>query len=336
MPRSVTKNGTVTVVVPVYNREGFIVDCVKSILSQTYSNLKVIVVDDGSTDNTVRVVRNLQKSDSRLHLRVHEQNTGSMNAALEREILDCDTEYFTWIGSDDTYIPSAIELLVSQHLQNAEVDYVSCDLKMTREGHDHCNYCGSAWPNWTGYTSLNPLTQFDAKSYVSLVYRSLCPPFPWNGMWKTKFFIDNDITWIEYKGNTWSPDTLNGLHFFAHGMKMLHYNEFPLIIYRLHETQDTVTGAVSEQIRCDITLIDAIFEWFDTDVFLGEKCDDSAKHTAYINRLKSLLTHHEARFQESDKLKLALSRIAVHALTYMWEHRMPKDEESKSFFEAYL
>ena len=336
MLRTIKKDGKVTVVVPAYNREGLIADCIMSILNQTYTNLKVIVVDDGSTDDTVSVVKRLQKSDERLHLRVHEHNTGSMNAALGHEIQSCETEYFTWIGSDDTYIPSAISQLVSQHQQNRDIDYVSCDLKMTKEGQDYCNYCGSAWPNWTGYVSLNPFKQYDAKSYTSLVYRTLCPPFPWNGMWKTQFFIDNDITWIEYRGNTWSPDTLNGLHFFAHNMTMIHYNEFPLIIYRLHDSQDTVTGAISEQIRCDITLIDAIHEWFDSEVFLGKKLDKAAVHIAYLQRLKDLVTHHASRFEGSSKIGPALTTVAVKALTYMWEHKLPECEDLKSFFKTYL
>lgn len=336
MARSFKKDGKVTVVVPVYNRENLIVDCIKSIQEQTYKNLKIVIVDDASTDNTVNAVKALQKSDKRIQLRVHDHNTGSMNTALEHEILSCNTEYFTWIGSDDTYIPSAIAQLVSQHQQNLDVDYVSCDLKMTKEGQDYCNYCGSAWPNWSGYVSLNPFKQYDAKSYVSLVYRTLCPPFPWNGMWKTKFFVENDITWMEYKGNTWSPDTLNGIHFFANGMKMVHYNEFPLIVYRLHDTQDTVTGAISEQIRCDITLIDAIHQWFDTEVFLGEKLEGDAIHIAYLERLQELMKHHASRFESSEKLSSALCAVAVNALTYMWEHKLNSCEDLKSFFQEYL
>jgi len=336
MPRSVKNNGKVTVVVPVYNRESLIEECISSISNQTYRNLAIVVIDDGSTDGTVDVVKKLQQQDRRITLKVHDHNTGSMNAALEFGILNCDTEYFTWIGSDDTYIPSAISQLVSQHQQNPNVDYVSCDLKMAREGHDYCNYCGSAWPNWSGYVSLNPFTQYDAKSYTSLVYRSLCPPFPWNGMWKTKFFAKNDITWIEHKGNTWSPDTLNGLHFFAHGMTMLHYNEFPLIKYRLHDDQDTAKGAISEQIRCDVTLIDAIFEWFGTEVFLGKKLDEASKHKAYLERLKELIAHHSTRFENSKKLEAAIAGVAVRALTYIWDNRVPDSEDLKKFFTEFL
>jgi glycosyltransferase involved in cell wall biosynthesis len=336
MKRTAKKDGKVTVIVPTYNRASFVETCVKSIQEQTYTNLKIVVVDDGSTDNTIEVLEALQSSDKRIEIRKNKVNTGSMNKALNTEILACDTEYVTWIGSDDKYIPSAIGQLVSQHQQNPKVDFVSCDLKMTSKNHDYCNYCGSAWPNWTGYASLNPFKQYDAESYVTLVYKSLCPPFPWNGMWKNDFFVRNDISWIEYKGNTWSPDTLNGLHFFAHGMTMVHYNEFPLIVYRLHESQDTNTGAVSEQIRCDITLIEAIHEWFDPKDFIGKSLNTPQKHLEFLNRLKELTEHHAERFKDSPKIKEALSYIAVKALTYIWNHKVQDTTVMSEYFKKYV
>lgn len=339
MSRQFKNDGLVTVVVPVYNREVFVRECVESIQNQTYDNLKIVVVDDGSTDNTTDVVREMASKDARISLKSNPTNTGSMNTAIHNEILACSSEYFTWIGSDDTYIPSAIGQLVSQHQQNPEVDYVSCDMKMSRDGHSFCSYCGSAWPNWTGYASLTPLQQFDAKTYTSLVYRTLCPPFPWNGMWKNKFFVEKDITWIEYRGNTWSPDTLNGLHFFAHGMTMKHYNEFPLIKYRLHDTQDTETGAISEQIRCDVTLISAIHEWYESDMFLGQKLNEEDKQLQYLKRLKELIEHHASRFSTSSKLPSALADVATSALVYIWNKGIPSStelKELKSFFREYL
>ena len=340
MSKRIRPDGVVTVVVPAYNRELYIGACITSILQQTHQQFRILVVDDGSTDNTVTIVKDLMEKDKRIELKVHAQNTGSMNSALHDAILDCQTQYFTWIGSDDTYIPSALSQLVSQHQQHPEVDYVSCDLKMTRESHPYCNYCGSAWPNWTGYASLSPFKNYDKRAYASLVYRSLCPPFPWNGMWKTDFFRRNNLTWIEYKGNTWSPDTLNGLQFFAHDMQMLHYNEFPLIIYRLHDTQDTVTGAVKDQIRCDVTLIDAIHEWFTPEEFLGKSLSTLDLSIEYLNRLRDLIQHHHERHASSEMLTSVLSDVATSALVYMWKNEGLAASEAganlSKFFKSYL
>ena len=334
------KSGKVTIVIPVYNRQDLIGPCIESALRQTYENIKILVVDDGSTDSTRTVVQQYMERDSRIELATQEVNTGSMNKALHDSILSCDTEFFTWIGSDDTYIPSAISQMVAQHRLHPAVDYVSYDLKMTEAGKDYCPYCSSAWPNWSGFASMSPFKQYDKSSFVSLVYRSLCPPFPLNGMGKTSFFRNRNLTWVEYKGNTWSPDTLNALRFFSKDMTMVHYNEFPLVIYRKHSGQDTVTGAVGEQIRCDITLIEAIFEWFPLNLFLNPEELRSGKHVAFLDRLKRLALDHAGRHESTPLLKRALSDLSAKAHLYLWENKkeisLEAYESLSSFFKEYL
>ena len=330
----------VTIVVPVFNRESMIRDCLDSIENQSYTNLKVLVIDDGSTDSTADVVRSYTARDSRFQLIQHEQNTGSMNKAMHDSILSCDTEFFTWIGSDDQYIPSAISQLVAQHRLHRNVDYVSCDLKMIHADSPPCNLCGSAWPNWAGFASLSPLTQFSKKSVAATIYHALCPPFPLNGMWKTDFFRRAKVTWIEYKGNTQSPDTLNLLQFYAHGMTSAHYNEFPLIKYRIHEGQDTVRHAIAAQIRCDLTLLEALFEWFKLEDFLPTSSAKLPKSQAFIDRVKTLVRHRESFHGPSAELSSVLSDIAAEMLLYLWQERSTITEEARSeftsFFRAYL
>lgn len=55
-------------VVPLYNKEKYIMNCVKSILNQTLKELEVIIIDDGSTDNSVKIIKELQKKDDRIKL----------------------------------------------------------------------------------------------------------------------------------------------------------------------------------------------------------------------------------------------------------------------------
>lgn len=337
MTRSIQQNGIVTVVIPTYNRESYIENCVSSVLGQTYTKLEVLVVDDGSTDNTLEILNRIKKTDKRLRIKTHPTNSGSMNKALHGAILECSSEYFTWIGSDDTYATvTAIEQLVETHRSLPDIDYISCNLRMRKQGHNNCPYCENIWPLYSGYSSTHPydhasLKNYDKTTYVRRIYNTLCPPFPWNGMWKTKFFAQNNITWIEYKGNTWSPDTLNGLHFFRHDMSMHHYNH-GLISYTLHENQDTVTGAVREQIRCDVTLLEAIHEWFEPRVYLetvSESADDP-----FLIRLKRLAEGHAARFESSDNLRDAVAGIAVTALTYAWENDIKGCEEAIAYFKT--
>ena len=336
--------GRVTIVVPVYNRQEMLQECLESIEKQVYKNIEVLVVDDGSTDKSVAVAESFANRDPRFRVISHSTNSGSMNRAMHDSILACDSEFFTWIASDDKYLPvSAISQFVSQHNQQPKVDFVSCDLKMVQNGDSPNEVCPSCskpkaqvWPVWNGFASMNYTTQkfeaYTAKSFVAAVYRSLCPPFPANGMWRTDFFRRNQLTWIEYEGNTQSADTVNLLQFFSKGMTTRHYNEFPLIQYRLHEGQDTARHAVKRQIAGDVSLIQAIFEWFPTEMFLSSEERKVSKEEAYLRRLDELAAHRSSFHAPSAELSESISDIAAEALLYLWEHRGSIPEESSQAF----
>ncbi len=64
-----------SVIVPVYNAQEFLPDCIESILSQTYQNIQVVLVDDGSTDSSGKICDSYQKKDSRIRV-IHKENEG--------------------------------------------------------------------------------------------------------------------------------------------------------------------------------------------------------------------------------------------------------------------
>jgi glycosyltransferase involved in cell wall biosynthesis len=331
--------GSVTILIPVYNRGKLIRNCLQSVCGQVYENIKILVVDDASTDNTVDVVKEFMDKDPRVHLKQHSVNSGSQSKAMTEAISECDTEFFTWLGSDDEYIPSSISQFVAQMRKYPDRDYISCDLKMVAEGEQPCSLCNSSWPQWNGFYSVDPFAPYSVETYTRCIYNSLCPPFPWNGMWRMSFFKKNKLTWITYQDNTWSPDTLNSLHFFRHGLKVMHYTEFPLIKYNIHEGQDTKTGAIGEQIRCDVTLINAIFEWFSTKVFLDKELSAQDRAIEYLLRLKRLIVDHTSRHPTGlTILEKAVEDVAVNALVFAWDqfkYNIPKKPETEGLLEFF-
>ena len=64
---------TISIIVPVYNVEKYLIRCVQSVLSQTYSNLEVILVDDGSKDSSPRICDQLAAQDTRIKV-IHQEN----------------------------------------------------------------------------------------------------------------------------------------------------------------------------------------------------------------------------------------------------------------------
>lgn len=103
------KNPLLSIIVPVYNILEYLPRCVHSIMAQTYTNLEIILVDDGSTDGTAQLCDELAKEDERIRV-FHKENGGSSSArnlALEK----ARGEYFGFVDSDDYISPDMYETL---------------------------------------------------------------------------------------------------------------------------------------------------------------------------------------------------------------------------------
>lgn len=113
----------VSILVPIYNAEAYIYQCLKSILGQTYPFLQVILIDDGSTDNSFAICQEYANSDSRIEL-YHQENQGV--AITRNNLLDkVKGEYVLFVDSDDWIELNMVEFLV-KNAQNNRADIVSC------------------------------------------------------------------------------------------------------------------------------------------------------------------------------------------------------------------
>ena len=99
----------ISVIVPVYNVEPFLKRCVKSIMKQTYRDIEIILVNDGSTDNCFEICTELQKEDSRIKV-INKKNQG-LGAARNSGLSLSKGEYVTFVDSDDWISESHIERL---------------------------------------------------------------------------------------------------------------------------------------------------------------------------------------------------------------------------------
>lgn len=102
-------NPLISVIVPVYNVEQYLSKCVDSILGQTYTNLEVILVDDGSPDNCGHICDEYAEKDRRIKV-IHKKN-GGLSDARNAAIDVAKGEYITFVDSDDTITPDYIETL---------------------------------------------------------------------------------------------------------------------------------------------------------------------------------------------------------------------------------
>jgi len=105
------ENPLISVIVPVYKVEKFLDRCVKSLLGQSYGNIEIILVDDGSPDNCGAMCDVWAETDSRIKV-LHKEN-GGQAMARNQAVAVSSGEYIFFVDSDDYVSPDALEYLVS-------------------------------------------------------------------------------------------------------------------------------------------------------------------------------------------------------------------------------
>lgn len=120
----------VSVIVPVYNNEAYVEKCLRSVMQQTYANLEIIVINDGSTDKSGEIIRQLSVEDSRIIL-LNQENCG-VSAARNRGLDAVTGEYLTFIDGDDYVSPDYIENLY-ESMQAQQVDMLICGFSFVGE-----------------------------------------------------------------------------------------------------------------------------------------------------------------------------------------------------------
>ena len=101
----------VSIIVPIYNVEQYLKKCIDSLINQTYKNIEIFLVDDGSTDNSGKICDEFSKKDLRIKV-IHKEN-GGYGSVLEYAINNISSEYFLICDSDDWLELDAVEILIN-------------------------------------------------------------------------------------------------------------------------------------------------------------------------------------------------------------------------------
>ena len=126
-------NSLVSVIIPVYNGGLYLKDCIESILNQTYSNIEVIIIDDGSTDNSLDIMQYYKKIDSRLVV-ISRENKGLI-FTLNEAISVANGSLIARMDSDDIAHSDRITKQVNFMSRNAEVDLLGLQaVKIDKDG----------------------------------------------------------------------------------------------------------------------------------------------------------------------------------------------------------
>src|SRR5690625_621244 len=102
---------TISVIIPVYNTDEFLEQCINSVLNQTYQNVEIVIVNDNSDDESKDIIDNMVQEDNRIkayHLQVREGAGNARNVSITKSTGD----YIYFLDSDDYLPPTTLELLI--------------------------------------------------------------------------------------------------------------------------------------------------------------------------------------------------------------------------------
>lgn len=173
------KNELISFIVPVYNVEGYLVDCLESLLSQTYPNYEVVIIDDASTDGSYAIASKYADEHSCVRIVSHDRNRG-LAAARNTGIGAAQGDYIAFVDSDDYVSSNYLSKLHSNAVTN-NADISVCGRYLvfkTPEGVELVGdvqnaFSGRRLNNLEGLRALNSYRAFDMSMCSKLIKREL-------------------------------------------------------------------------------------------------------------------------------------------------------------------
>ncbi|RKJ02532.1 glycosyltransferase [bacterium D16-54] len=187
----------ISILVPVYNTKKYLKKCLSSIINQTFLDMEIICMDDGSTDGSGRILDWFAKQDPRIRV-IHKKNTGYGNTMNQAFAL-AEGNYIGIVESDDYVVSSMYENLY-QAIESDQLDFVKSDfyrLWDREDGTEKLEY--RSLTKYSGFYNqvLNPNQEWEAY-YME--------KFTWNGLYRKQFIRENGIRYNETPGASYQDN----------------------------------------------------------------------------------------------------------------------------------
>ncbi len=263
-------NELISIIIPIYKVESFLCECIESVICQTYSNIEIILVDDGSPDCCPQICDEYEEKDSRISV-IHKSNGGlsdARNAGLSR----AKGEYVYFLDSDDNIEADAIEMLVNVAVHYT-ADVVFFDANVFNEI-DSSNYKNDFYIRKGLYS--NPLK--GVKMLGQLIryneYRSAVPLL----FIRRNVLTENNLS---FRKDIVYEDELFTFNLLLRSSLVVHLSE-PLYNRRVRGNSITSSKSKSHNLRSILVVASEIF-----NTYLAIEATDDIKYVvhAYVSRI---------------------------------------------------
>ena len=311
-------NKKLSVIVPIYNAEKYLQRCLESICNQSYNNLQIILINDDSSDNSIKICKEYQLKDNRIEL--YNQKRAGVSAARNKGLSKADGEYVTFVDADDYLELNAYEIVMNS------IDDVDAVFFAYKEYYDKENTFREMKPTLSGtVNSKEAMYQcFLPVGYFTSV---------WNKVFKTeiaklvKFNIDYAIS----EDEIWLVEIIN---------KIKKINLINLFLYNYVQIDDSTTHNdfhinkkwISE-LKAKEYILNIIDKNDDNYFQFEAKSYNDLFHLllfAYIDndkenykRIKTVISKYKNSFLKSNMYN-SIRKIKYQVLLYLMDLHFPK------------
>ena len=279
--------GLVSVIIPVYNVEQYLKQCIDSVLAQTYQNIEIIMVDDGSTDSSGQICDEYSNQHNRIKT-LHKQNGGA-SSARNFGLKYAQGNYVYFLDSDDYLIDNSIEKMAFCAANN-QADLVFIEAKSIDESGNEIK------SNYNYHMQYAPQSPYEAMQMM-MDFKEFHVGTPFFFI-KRKLFIENNLTFTE---GIMYEDMIMSYQLFSLAQRCAHVHE-PIYIRR-YRPNSVMTSAKTEK-----NYISAATVYREVSAFMKTLPDDkqSPKHVircAYnvLNIYRQMPTDVQKKYKEDYK-----------------------------------
>lgn len=246
----------VTIIIPIFNSEKYLEECLSSVMNQSFKDLEILLIDDGSTDASGRICDKYAQKDERFKVfhRLNEGVSSARNFALDI----ANGEYIAFVDSDDSVNENFIEVLVKGCLEK-DADIVYCDVKN----------CTKVISNELYKKELKDFdvktVEFDGDYALAHFYETWMNPVIWNKLVKKKLFEGLRFPNIERAEDFWMV-----IQLILRAEKIVGYKGAKLYYYRCHN--ESIMSKIKVDSLCDFDVRLQIYE-----ILKQKKCRNTMK-----------------------------------------------------------
>ena len=248
----------VSVIAPVYNTSPYLGRCIESVLHQSYRDIELLLIDDGSTDNSLEICRHYQELDSRV--RVFHKENGGVGSARNLGIAQMHGDFFLFLDSDDALAPNIIEQVMDAYTKFSDADMIAFGWqKIFHDGSTEQYLPGDALVTEIGSGIQTLLTNYNG-------YGGGYP----NKLWRTAAFGGNVPKYNEslfyFEDMEWMVRMFLAIHSFGclDSIGYLYYIRSDSTTFRTDNAARKEQGchASAQQIRADLACQPELAAWF--------------------------------------------------------------------------